>query len=568
MTIIETDRSNPAWVQPNTGPGFLSTVEARAYGTFLRTFDLARRSEARRVRVTTSNGTILFETDTPRGTMRASVAIKTLDGEDLASTIDAAMNAGRYMPYEIELNGSTIDRCDFLKGADRIETLDAPNLEGVRIGVWLPLSHSGPANIYSQSARISVGGVPWVTHAPIVKTFDGDLRYGIDTPTMPTRTDRGPADSRPTSTKPIEADVWPFVGTPEQLVLLRRAMREAGYRLLAEGSVHDEPAGSTRGAPMATRADAAKLGIPIPEPTVRLREWERHPARRRPAIGSAYATRPTTGRDTVVIDLMRLPTNDPAGAAAINRATLERAIVEAFTGKLDARCADPSLSGTQAYDSLPVVRGVRVVCRDHPTPDNPSPAPVDASTWASTRSGPGGPRQPHRLELELDITENCMPALLRRRRAQPEHTLPLPFALLPPRPGAEPGPDCILVTAEPWPKRQDPEVHRRCARRHVLPLRERGRAARPGMRCTAPRHAQGRSRGVQHQRPPPAREDDQVPGRTRDRQPRAQGHDDDSESRPRPRRGRRVRNGGVRGPHADLRTPEKQTKRNTARGRR
>ena len=365
------------------------------------------------------------------------VEIKSLDGEDMASTIDAALIAGRYTPLSIRLNGTPIERWDFLRGADRIETVESPKIGVVRIGVWLPLSTSGPGNVISHAARISAAGVPWVMNAPSVKTFDGLLRFRAETEAMGT-------------------ELTPVLGEPDQAKLIRESMKTIGYRLLAEGSVHEKDGSTTRGAPKATRSEAARWGITIPEPIVRLRKWDGRPERTRAGVAPPYAARPTTGPDTVVVDLRKRPVNDPEGTPTIAQTTLERTMVEAFAGQVDARCADPKLSGTDAYDRLPVIRGARIVCRDQPSRDNPDPKPMDASTWASTRSGPGGPHRPYRLALELEIEENGSldPEDAEGLRCR---SLPLPFALLPPVPGGEPGRDCLLVSAEPWPDRHDPE---------------------------------------------------------------------------------------------------------------
>ena len=152
-------------IRPNMGPGFLSQDGARAYGTCLRVLDAARRRGARSLRITVHNSVIEFEHDVPAdppgevraakpasgigdshaGTEREIIEIKSLDGEDTASTIDAALTAGRYMPLSISLNGTPIERRDFIRGADRIETVENPKIGVVRIGVWLPLSTSRPA---------------------------------------------------------------------------------------------------------------------------------------------------------------------------------------------------------------------------------------------------------------------------------------------------------------------------------------------------------------------------------------------------------------------------------------
>ena len=444
-------------IRPNMGPGFLSQDGARAYGTCLRVLDAARRRGARSLRITVHNSVIEFEHDVPAdppgevraakpasgigdshaGTEREIIEIKSLDGEDTASTIDAALTAGRYMPLSISLNGTPIERRDFIRGADRIETVENPKIGVVRIGVWLPLSTSRPGNVFIEAARISAGGVPWIMNAPRIRTFDGELRFGAET-------------------EASETGLTPALGEPDQATLIRKSMKTIGYRLLAEGSVHDGNGSTTPGAPKATRTNAARYGIPFPEPIVRLREWDGQPERTRGGVAPPYAARPTTGPDTVVVDLRKRPVNDPEGTPTIAQTTLERAMVEAFAGQLDARCADPKLSGTEAYERLPVIREARVVCRDQPSPDNPNPKPVDASTWASTRIGSAGPGRPYRLEIELEIEETGNPD-----PQNPEglryRSLPVPFALFAPVPGGEPGRDCILVSAEPWPDRQDPE---------------------------------------------------------------------------------------------------------------
>ena len=460
---IETDRVNLThrnkWreIRPNTGPGFLSHEEAKAYGTCLRMLDAARRQGAASVRITVQKGVIQFEHELPAdpsgvanaanrtkgiGASANVTECKTIDitslyGEDTASTIDAALTASRYMPLAITLNGTPIEREDFLRGADRIETVKNYLMGVVRIGVWLPLSTSRPGKVYSKAARISVSGVPWIMNAPRIKTFDGELHFGAET------------EATKTGLMPAFAD-------PEQAKLIRKSMRTIGYRLLAHGSVHDREANGTPAALTATRTQAARYGIPIPEPIVRLRKWDGQPERTQAGVSQPYAMKATTGPDTVIVNLRDAAGNDPAEKPTVARAMLERTMVEAFAGQVDARCAEPKLSGIEAYERLPMIREARVVCRDHPSTSNPNPKPVDASIWASTRIGSAGRDRPYRLEIELEMEETGNPDPQNPEGLQCR-SLPVPFALFAPVPGGEPGRDCILLSTEPWPDRHDPE---------------------------------------------------------------------------------------------------------------